>query len=442
MLEAGIAGLAPAYQAGTLDPIQVVTAYLSRIAAFNGMVGAYVDLDANRASMDAAASAARWSRQAPLSPLDGVPLAIKSNIAVSGLPWTAGIGARRNRPSRQDAACVAQLRRAGAVILGTVNMDEAALGAMTDNPWFGRTRNPYRLGHIAGGSSGGSAAAVAAGLCAAALGTDSFGSVRIPAGYCGVFGYKPVFGAVSSDRIIPLAPCFDTVGFLARSATDCRIFADFFELPESAQRPRAAIGLASFDGDLAPLGDGLRQRLLALGIETQAYDLPAGQFSHTMTQAVLIATSQAARTYRDILSDPSAEISRRLRTLLERGQAQSRATLRRARSDLIADKAALLRQIAAFRAVLLPTTATVAPQRQDADDRAAARYTLAASLGGLPAVAFPFGCDQDGLPYSVQVIGQCDRTVIDLAATLAILPPPPRFLNSPVGRHPPPAASR
>jgi aspartyl-tRNA(Asn)/glutamyl-tRNA(Gln) amidotransferase subunit A len=429
VVEAGIGGLAPAYKAGALDPIRVVAAYLSRIAALDGMVGAYADLDTERAGAAAIASAARWLRGAALSSLDGVPVAIKSNIAVSGLPWTGGIGARRNHRAHQDAACVAQLRRAGAIILGTVNMDEAALGAMTDNPWFGRTCNPYRLGHIAGGSSGGAAAAVAAGLCAAALGTDTFGSVRIPASYCGVFGHKPLFGKISGNRIIPLASAFDTVGFLARSAQDCRILTDFFCLPLGTQRPRAAIGLGTFDDGLAPLGNQLRRRLIELGIEFQAVDMPAGQFSTAMTEALLIATSQAARTYKDILSDPSAEISRRLRTLLERGQVHRRPILIRAKSEIMAEKAAILRKIGGFRAVLLPTTASVAPLRQDADDREAARFTLAASLGGLPAVAVPLGCDPDGLPYSVQIIGQCDRTVLDLADRLAILPPPPRFLS-------------
>jgi aspartyl-tRNA(Asn)/glutamyl-tRNA(Gln) amidotransferase subunit A len=429
VIEAGLAGLAPAYAGGTLDPIRVVAAYQSRIASLDGMVGAYVGLAAERAGADAAASAERWSRGAALSPLDGVPLAIKSNIAVAGLPWTAGLGARRNHLARQDADCVAHLRRAGAVILGTVNMDEAALGAMTDNPWFGRTRNPYRLDHIAGGSSGGAAAAVAAGLCAAALGTDTFGSVRIPASYCGVFGHKPAFGHIVRNRVLPLAPAMDTIGFLARSAADCKILADLFDLPQGIERSGAVVGVAAFDGDLAPVGAGLRRLMMELGIAFEPLDMDSGQFFRAMPQALVIATFQAARTYRDLLSDPSAEISRRLRALLERGRGQPRTALRLAKSVLIDEKTDFLQRIGSFRAVLLPTTATVAPRRQEADDRAAARFTLAASLGKLPAVAFPFGCNGDGLPYSVQLIGQCDRTVLDLADQLAILPPPPRFLS-------------
>jgi aspartyl-tRNA(Asn)/glutamyl-tRNA(Gln) amidotransferase subunit A len=428
VVEAGIAGLSAAYRDGAFDPVKVVAAYMARIAAYDDRVGAFVDLDRDRACGDAAASAARWSRGQPLSTLDGVPLAVKSNIAVAGLPWTGGIGAYRERLAPRDAACVARLRRAGAIILGTVNMDEAALGAMTDNPWFGRTRNPHRLDRIAGGSSGGAAAAVAAGFCAAALGTDTFGSVRIPAGYCGVFGHKPVAGLLSKNRVIPLKATFDTVGFLARSATDCRILTDFFSLQPAPWRPPAAVGLWGFRGDLAPLGKRVQRRMIELGIDFSALDLTTDLFAHAMKPALLLAESEAARTYREVLDNPESELSPRLRAMLEWGRGQGRAKRLRAKEDIAASTAALLREIAPLQTVLMPTTPTVAPAWQEAEDRFAARFTLAASLCGLPAVALPFGCDRQGMPYSVQVIGHCDRTMLDLAGRLAIRPPRPRFL--------------
>ena len=130
-------------------------------------------------------------------PLAGVTVGVKANIAVRGLPWTAGMALHRNRVAERDAAVVAALRDAGAAILGMLNMEEAALGAKTDNPFFGVTQNPHRIGFTPGGSSGGSGAAVAAGLCDIALGTDTMGSVRIPASYCGVYGFKPAQSAVS-----------------------------------------------------------------------------------------------------------------------------------------------------------------------------------------------------------------------------------------------------
>lgn len=158
--------------------------------------------------------------------LAGFSVAIKANIAVRGLPFTAGMGAFRNRIAEQDAPVVTLLREAGAIILGTVNMDEAALGAETNNPHFGRTENPRWPGFTAGGSSGGSAAAVAAGFARAALGTDTMGSCRIPAAYCGVVGYKPSYGRIGMNGIEPLSRRLDHVGVLAANMADIVLVAD------------------------------------------------------------------------------------------------------------------------------------------------------------------------------------------------------------------------
>lgn len=149
-------------------------------------------------------------------PHRGLTIGIKANIMVEGLPWTGGMEIYRDRIATRDAEVVARLRGAGATILGSLNMDEAALGAKTDNPWFGATQNPHRPGFTAGGSSGGSGAAAAAGLCDAALGTDTMGSIRIPAAYCGVYGFKPAHEAVPQDGLELTEPSLDTIGPLAR----------------------------------------------------------------------------------------------------------------------------------------------------------------------------------------------------------------------------------
>lgn len=419
-LLAGVRGLAPAYQDGLLDPVQVTDSYLDRIGHYDDAIGAFADLDIAGARAAAASSAARWARGRPLSALDGVPLAVKSNIAVAGLPWTAGIGAYRHRMAERDATCVARLRSKGAIIVGTTRMDEAALGAVGNNPWFGRTRNPGAADHIAGGSSGGSAAAVAAGFCAAALGTDSFGSVRIPASYCGVFGLKPKFGAVSTTGIVPLTRDFDTVGFLARSAEDCRILLDCLALPADPTPALSMVGMTGFAGDLAPLGRHLPQRLAELGIECRTIDWEEDPFQQGMKPALLIAEVDAARTHRDILNQPSAEISTGLRSMLEWGAGQPPAKLTDAKLRIAASKAAIFRQIAAFDLIVTPTTATVAPRLDHADDRSAARFTMTASLSGLPALALPFGRDANGLPCSLQIMGKSTDLLIALASNLAI----------------------
>jgi aspartyl-tRNA(Asn)/glutamyl-tRNA(Gln) amidotransferase subunit A len=148
--------------------------------------------------------------------LAGLTIGVKANIAVKGLPWTGGMALHRHRIAERDAEVVARLRAAGAAIIGSLNLEEAALGAKTDNPWFGATQNPHRLGYTPGGSSGGSGAAVAAGLCDVALGTDTMGSIRIPAAYCGVYGFKPAHSAISQDGLEKSEPSLDTIGPLAR----------------------------------------------------------------------------------------------------------------------------------------------------------------------------------------------------------------------------------
>ncbi len=149
--------------------------------------------------------------------LAGVTIGVKANIAVKGMPWSAGMEAFRSRIADRDAETVRLLRDAGAAILGTLNMDEAAYGTEGNNPWFGPVHNPHRPGYSAGGSSSGSGAAVAAGLCDAALGTDTMGSIRIPAAMCGIYGFKPANASVSLDGLELCGPTLDAIGPLARS---------------------------------------------------------------------------------------------------------------------------------------------------------------------------------------------------------------------------------
>jgi aspartyl-tRNA(Asn)/glutamyl-tRNA(Gln) amidotransferase subunit A len=176
----GIADLRRAYAAGDTSPAAVVEHYLARIETHQPQLRCYIEVDGAGARA-AAEESGRRIAQGAVRPLEGVPVAVKANIAVEGLEWNAGMEARRGIVAAEDAEAVRRLRAAGAVILGTLNMHEAALGATTDNPWFGRAMNPHRDGYTPGGSSGGSGAAVSAGLCLASLGTDTLGSVRIPA---------------------------------------------------------------------------------------------------------------------------------------------------------------------------------------------------------------------------------------------------------------------
>lgn len=215
----GIADLHAGYAAGRTTATEVTRRHLARIARLNATLRAFIEVDEPGALRTAVECDARITAGSARA-LEGIPVGVKANIAVAGLAWSAGMQGRRDEVAQADAVSVSRLRAAGAVILGTLNMHEAAFGATSDNPWFGRAMNPHRAGHTPGGSSGGSGAAVAAGLCVAALGSDTLGSIRIPAAYNGIYGLKPTRDALSSDGLLPLAPALDTIGPLARSLDD------------------------------------------------------------------------------------------------------------------------------------------------------------------------------------------------------------------------------
>ena len=168
----------------------------------------------------------RMMKNGPKSPLDGIPLAVKDLYDTAGITTAGGTLAFENRIPDKYATVVENLAEAGMVTIGKTNTHELALGGTTNNPHYGPTRNPWDLNRVPGGSSGGSGAALAAGQVPAALGTDTGGSVRIPASFCGVTGHKPTFGLVKTDGIIPLSRTLDHAGPMARSALDCALLLD------------------------------------------------------------------------------------------------------------------------------------------------------------------------------------------------------------------------
>ena len=190
---------------------------LDGIAARNAEVNAFLQVLQEGALVQAEASDHRRKTDRLIGPLDGVIVALKDNMDLAGRPTSGGIGHYRASVAQADAAVVAQLKAAGAVIIGKTHMQEAALGASGENPWFGRCNNPLREGYSPGGSSSGSAAAVAAGWCELAMGSDTMGSVRIPAAYCGMAGFIASRGSLSLEGVMPLAPSLDQVGWIAAS---------------------------------------------------------------------------------------------------------------------------------------------------------------------------------------------------------------------------------
>jgi len=212
--------LGAAYEGGSASPVDVVSVALDEIEKTNQRSNWFISILRDSAIRDAEASEKRHRAGNPLGPFDGVPVAVKDILYIRGVKCTAGSKILAENIAPYDATAVRRLRDAGAIIVGTTNLHEFACGVTSENPHYGTVRNPWMEGRTSGGSSGGSAAAVAARLVPVSIGTDTAGSVRIPAALCGTIGVKPTYGRVSRLGVVPLASSLDTVGVLANSAWD------------------------------------------------------------------------------------------------------------------------------------------------------------------------------------------------------------------------------
>lgn len=374
------------------------------LKAANAPVHAFIDWD------EAAAFGA--------GPLAGVTLGVKANIMVRGLPWTAGMELHRHRIAARDAEVVARLRAAGAAVLGTLNMQEGALGAHNANPFYGTTHNPHRIGYTPGGSSGGSGAAVAAGLCDLALGTDTMGSVRIPAAYCGVYGLKPTNGAVSHDGLELCEPALDCIGPLARDLD--LLEAGWFAMADAPGNDPAPFARALLLEDLA--GVDVEPAVAAAHARSaQALPLPRGSLRlpaapATARRAGLIKAGQWIIAALGPGWRENAAISDELKGILGwcEGKTADEALLGAMRDSLRA-------AVGDDTVLLMPTAPQAAFAHGSTPPANQADFTCLANISGLPALALPAGRDSDGLPVGVQLLGPAgsERRLIALARTLA-----------------------
>lgn len=461
----GIAGLSSAYLSGRLSPSAVLEDTLSRIAAVDDQLCSFVAIDADRARNTAAAAEAELKSGRWGGPLHGVPLGVKELFDVAGLPATYGSRARAGAVAASDSELVRRLRRAGAIVVGLTRSHEFGWGITTQHPDGTGTRHPYDPDFISGGSSGGSAAAVAVGLVPAAVATDTGGSIRIPSAFCGVAGIKPTFGRLPRDGSVALAPSLDTPGFIARTPADLVILltataglcasdpatripdmADAGPLPTTLTGRRVGVSPDLVDTAMAAPHAAAYQHardvLSGLGAETVELRLPAARLYREAFNVIQMAEAYDVHHRRlALFPDRAPAYGEDVRGRLERARSVDIGSYLAACESRLHLVAALDAALASVDVLLTPVNPVAAPRRADPDHVTAPDgtrqlfrdfimgYTVPQNLAGVPTVTIRAGTDDMGLPCGVQLTaarGQ-DLVALQLAEVLdrALRPPPP-----------------
>ncbi len=262
-----VSELLPRLRRRELSPSELLAAYLTRITAHDGTLRAYLHVDAEAAQTEARRWDEQYLRGDDLPPLAGIPIAVKDIICTRGVVTTCGSRILEDWRPPYDATAMVRLRHAGAILLGKTNMDEFAMGSSTENSAFGPTRNPWDVERVPGGSSGGSAAAVAAGLAPWALGSDTGGSIRQPASLCGIVGLKPTYGRVSRYGLIAYGSSLDQIGPLTRTVEDAALLLQVLAGWDALDSTSADVSVPDYT---EALGDGVRG--LRIGIAREGMD--------------------------------------------------------------------------------------------------------------------------------------------------------------------------
>jgi aspartyl-tRNA(Asn)/glutamyl-tRNA(Gln) amidotransferase subunit A len=422
LTEAPLVELAGALRRRKVSPVELVDAYLRRIDQARDLC-AYITPPDGAARRHAQRAEARLLR-GEAGALLGLPIAVKDLFATRALRTTVGSRILRDWVPSSDAALVARLRAAGAIVFGKTNLHEFAYGVTTANPWWGVARNPHDPRRSPGGSSGGSAIAVVAGLCAGALGSDTGGSIRIPASLCGCVGLKPTLGALSTDGAFPLGWSLDHAGPLTRTVEDAGVLFDALSGGEAGAKARRAstrgLRVGVLKGPIVQrMQPGVSRRVQGVaaalrghGLRVREVRIPEMEWTAAVQLITLRAEASAvhARWIRTRPRDYGADVRTRLQlgtlvagadyVLAQRMRARIRDALRRAFDDI--------------DVLLLPTTPITAPVVGDRTvrwrsgdepvDGALVRLTAPFNLTGLPALSVPCG-RVSGMPVGVQVVG-------------------------------------
>jgi aspartyl-tRNA(Asn)/glutamyl-tRNA(Gln) amidotransferase subunit A len=452
--EFSAAELAALYRAKKLSPVEATETALARIERFNPAVNAYVCVDAEGALKAAKAAETRWAKGAPLSPIDGVPSSIKDLTYARGLPTRKGSFSTSDAPAADDAPFSARMREAGAVILGKTATPEYGWKGVTDNPVFGITRNPWNTGRTTGGSSGGAAAAAALNLGVLHQGSDAGGSIRIPCGFCGVFGMKPTFGAIPQWPASAMTT-LSHMGPIARTVKDAAMMLNIVARPDprdwyagsffpadwtaGLDAPLAGLrvaysrtlGYVKVRPDVAARVDAAVKRLELLGATVEEAD-PG--FADPIETFNILWYAGAAKLLDDIPADKRARVDPGLRAIAEQGRDISIVAYMHAMDA----RAALGELMGKFHRTydllvtpMLPITAFAAGRNAPDGDKDGdwvfwTPFTFPFNMTQQPAASLPCGFADDGLPVGLHVVAAKfgDALVMRACAALERAMPP------------------
>jgi len=434
--------LAAGYRQGSWTPVDALASILNRLEAINPRLNAVIALDetAGQAAQD---SAARFAAGTPLGPLDGIPVSIKDNLLMAGLPATWGCGALADFQPCHDELPVAALRRQGAILYGKTNVPEFTLEGYTDNTVYGVTGNPWNPALTPGGSSGGAAAAIAAGIGPLALGTDGGGSIRRPSAHTCLVGFKPSIGAIARAGGFPsLLLDFEVVGPIGRTVADVATMFEALAGPDVADRRSRALprktrearrilyvpsfGRAPVDPDIRVSASNAAHTLSGLGYEVESGQLPVdlGELNDAWSQVGQIGLARlfaANPAWRD-------RAAQKYQAMAEAGAALSAERLWRLLEVIDELRESVDAMFAEWDVILMPATAAQPwaasqPYPQVIDGQAAgprghAVFTGWVNAAGNPAISLPADAAPDGMPIGVQMIGPWgeDRMLLELAA--------------------------
>jgi aspartyl-tRNA(Asn)/glutamyl-tRNA(Gln) amidotransferase subunit A len=440
-----IIDVAPLIQSGALSPVDLVRGCLAQADA-RPEVNAFI----TRLDEQAFADAERYAREIQdggyRGPLHGIPIAVKDLIDVAGTRTTSG-SAVPVEPAEADAPSIQQLRDAGAIIIGKTNLHEFAFGTTSDESAFGPVHHPLDPARSAGGSSGGSAAALATGMCFGALGTDTGGSIRIPSAVCGTVGLKPTYGEISTAGVVPLSTTLDHLGPMTRSVADAAILFDVlkgrppFGVIPTADRLTIGVPVQYFcdrlDAGASQALERARQVLTSAGHDV--HDIDVEHAAWTPSTYLHIVLPEASRFHAQWLESIPGSYSPGVRLRLEMGRYILAEDYLRAMDLRAALTAAVDRAMEGCHAMLLPAQPMAAPplgaQTVDIAGRtepvraAMLRLTQLFNITGHPAVALPGSHDVDELPRGLQLVGRRHQTdrLLEIAAALEPLFVPRRI---------------